>query len=295
MIKMRKFNLLIFAFCALFFYPNSKAQLLYKVEGNGLARPSYIFGTHHLAPLDVADKSGAIQYLDSVDIIIGEIDLTQDMEAAAMQMASHMIAPEDSTLSKVLTPEEYSLVDTALQKWAAMLGIELNLFDSMKPVVVSTMLAQAIMSELLPDFDPSKQLDTFFMATGKLKGKKIRALETPEYQAVVLFDSTPVSEQAKALVALVKDPDKSIELAKSINEAYYAGDLEAMFKLSQEEDENPEFMVALLDRRNANWIEELPEMIKEDSAFIAVGALHLAGENGIINGLRERGYIVTPQ
>jgi len=50
----------------------------------------------------------------------------------------------------------------------------------------------------------------------------------------------------------------------------------------------------LLDDRNKNWLAQLPSLMKEQQTFIAVGALHLSGENGLIHLLRDAGYTLTP-
>lgn len=271
-----------------------KAQLLYRISGNGLEKPSYIFGTHHMAPVEFLDNTPVIAYIDSVETVVGEIDLTQDMSEAALKMASHMIAPPDSVLSAIFTPEQYARISEEFDKWSPVPGLSLKMLDTMKPNAVATMLAQGIMLKLIPGFDDSKQLDTFFMAMGKNKGKNIEALETADFQAQVLFDEMPVSLQAEALLEMIEEPEKCVAMAESINEAYFKGDLAEMQRLSEEENDNPEFNNALVDRRNAAWLEKLPELMKESSCFIAVGALHLPGENGVLEGLEKLGFTVTP-
>ncbi|MDE6336288.1 MAG: TraB/GumN family protein, partial [Muribaculaceae bacterium] len=125
-------------------------------------------------------------------------------------------------------------------------------------------------------------------------GKKIVPLETAEQQAALLFDFTPISLQAEALVEMLKDPQKSVDSAKKLTEAYMKQDLPAMLELSEKDDEHPEFMEALLDKRNADWLTKLPDIFNDGSTFVAVGALHLAGDKGVIEGLRKLGYTVTP-
>jgi uncharacterized protein YbaP (TraB family) len=56
----------------------------------------------------------------------------------------------------------------------------------------------------------------------------------------------------------------------------------------------PEEMKPLLDDRNNHWIHQLPGLMKEQSLFVAVDALHLVGESGLVNGLRKMGYTVIP-
>lgn len=291
---MRKFKqILASLFIAAIAFPVS-AQVLYKVEGNGLTEPSYIFGTHHLAPLSMIETFGATEPFNQSKQVIGEIDMTQDQMAMSMAMQPHMMAPADSTLSKVISPEDFAIINEEFKKWSPMPGVDLTMFDMMKPMVATTMVAVGMSSQAMPGFNPQEQLDTYFQTQGKAEGKTIVPLETVEEQAVILYDTTPIAHQAEALVEMLKDPSEAIQSVKELTEAYNAGDLAKMLELSEKEDEHPEFMLALLDRRNANWLTKLPELLKQAPSFIAVGALHLAGDQGIIEGLRKLGYTVTP-
>lgn len=272
----------------------ASAQILYKVEGNGLTAPSYIFGTHHLAPLSVIEKTGADKCFKEASQVVGEIDMTQDQMKLGMAMQPHMIAPSDSTLSKVISPEDFTIISEEFKKWAPMPGMELSMLEGMKPMVASTMVAVGMAAQAMPGYNPQEQLDTYFQIQGKNEGKTITPLETVEYQASVLYDTTPIAFQAEALVDMLKDPSKAIQSSKDLTAAYDAEDLSKMLQLSEEDDEHPEFMVALLDKRNAEWLEKLPEIMKAAPSFIAVGALHLAGDKGIVEGLKKLGYNVTP-
>lgn len=272
----------------------ASSQVLYKVEGNGLSSPSYVFGTHHLAPISVLDQFGAKAPYESVSQVVGEIDMTQDQMALAQAMQPHMMAPADSTLSKVIAPEDFTVISEEFKKWAPMQGMELSMLDMMKPMAVTTMIAATMAQQAMPGFNPAEQLDSWFQLQGKAAGKKIIPLETVEQQATLLFDTTPISYQAEALVELLKDPSEALENTKALTEAYNNQDLDKMLKLSEDEDEHPEFMIALLDKRNADWLTKLPAIFKEGPTFVAVGALHLAGDKGIVEGLRKLGYKVTP-
>lgn len=271
------------------------AQVFYKIEGNGLKAPSYIFGTHHLAPLSVIDSiPGCMDAFKAAEQVVGEIDMTMDQMQLAAQMQPYMMAPQDSTLSKLISPEDFSRINEEFKKWAPMPGMSLEQLDMLKPMVVTSMVAIQMVMKNLPGFNPQEQLDTYFQMQGKQLGKNIRGLETPEYQAKVLYCTLPVASQAKGLVELLDDPDESVKKTKELNEAYLRHDLNALSELSEEDDEeDSRFMDALLRIRNANWIKEIPEIISQTPSFIAVGALHLPGELGVIEGLRKAGYTVT--
>ena len=272
----------------------ANAQILYKVEGKGSTQPSYIFGSHHLSPISIIDESGAMEYFNQTDQVVGEIDLTIDPMTLSMKLQPHMMAPADSTLSVLLSGEDMEALEAQFQKWAPMPGMQLQMLEPLKPMAVSTMMAVALSSEAMPGFDPNQQLDTYFFKLGKEEGKKIGALETPEYQGTVLFDMTPLTVQAESLIDMLKNPEESVEMAKKLSEAYKNRDLDAMINLTKESDEHPEFMEIILYKRNEDWMNKLPTIIEETPSFIVVGALHLAGPKGIIEGLKSKGFTVTP-
>ena len=77
----------------------AQAQVFYKVSGNGLQKPSYIFGTHHLAPLSMLDSiPSAKAALDETERAVGEVDMT----GGQMQLAAY----------KECKSEEYDFVAT---------------------------------------------------------------------------------------------------------------------------------------------------------------------------------------
>lgn len=292
----RKF--ISFASLALLTVSSLSAQIFYKIEGNGLTSPSYIFGTHHLAPLSVIDSiPGCREAFKAADQVVGEIDMTIDQMTLATKMQPYMMAPADSTLSKVFTPEELKIVGDEFEKWAPMPGMNVQMLDMMRPMVVTTMISVGMVQKELPNYNPTEQLDTYFQGDAKARGKEIKGLETPEFQAELLYCKVPIAEQAKALLELAKDPKDSMEKSKKLNELYLAQDIEGLMALTNESDNSSDesaFMEALVNMRNANWVKELPDIMKERPSFIAVGALHLPGENGVIEGLRKAGYTVTP-
>ncbi len=272
----------------------ASAQVLYKVEGNGLSSPSYIFGTHHIAPISVIDQFGAKAPFESAVQVVGEIDMTQDPMQLAAAMQPHMMAPADSTLSKVISADVYDKVNEAFKKLAPMPGMDLSMLEPLKPVSVNTMIAVSLAQQAMPGYNPAEQLDTWFQTTGMSEGKKIVPLETVEQQASILFDSMPIAYQAEDLVEMLLDVQKAVLKTKELSDAYLAQDIDKLLALSEAENERPDFMKALIDNRNADWLKKLPAIFNDGSTFVAVGALHLAGEKGIVQGLRNLGYTVTP-
>lgn len=283
-------SLIILSLC---FFTNAEAQIFYKVSDNGLERPSYIFGTHHLAPLSIfTNNKPATEAFESADQIVGEIDMTGNQMEMAMKMQPYMMAPADSTLSKVFPGDKFAKADSLLQNTLKMQGITLKAFDILKPMAVTQQIIVAIIMQNMPEFKANEQLDSYFQQKGKENGKKIVALETVEQQADLLFCTRSIRSQAEDLMEMLSNPQDLISESKKLNEAYFAQDLEALYKLTKEDDSDPVFFEKLLNDRNKNWIKQLPEIMKMGSSFIAVGCLHLAGESGLVEQLRRLGYKV---
>lgn len=266
------------------------SQILYKIEGNEVKKPSYIFGSHHLSPISIVEDSGAMEYFNQTSQVVGEIDLTMDPVSISMALQPFMMAPADSTLSVLLQGENLDSLNAQFVKWTPVPGIKLQDLESLKPMAVSTMLAAAMSQEVMPGYNPELQLDTYFLQKGKNEGMDIIALETPEYQGEVLFNLTPLTVQAEVLVEMLKNPEESLDAARKLSKAYQERNLDLMMEVSKEDDSYPEFMENILYKRNEDWLKKLPGIIKENPAFIVVGALHLAGPKGILQGLREQGF-----
>ena len=150
-----KRKLISVALTALFVCMGASAQIFYKIEGNGLKAPSYIFGTHHLAPLSVIDSiPGCKDAFAGVEQIVGEIDMTIDQMQLAQKMQPYMLAPQDSTLSKVIPAGDFARLNEEFKKWAPMPGMSLEMFDMLKPMVVTAF------------FEPSGPLCHYFKMDG---------------------------------------------------------------------------------------------------------------------------------
>lgn len=290
--KMKKNLLFLTVFMTIFSLTN--AQILYKVQTKNSESPSYIFGSHHLSPISVVEESGVMDFFNQTDQVVGEIDLSMDPMALTMALQPYMMAPADSTLSVVLKGENLDSLNAQFVKWAPMPGMQLQMLEPLKPIAVTTMLAAGMTQEVMPGFDPNQQLDTYFFQTAVKEDKNIVALETPEYQGEVLFNMTPISVQAEMLIDMLKNPDEALNAARKLCDAYKNRDLDAMIEISKEDTEHPEFMEQILYKRNADWLEKLPAILEETPSLVVVGALHLAGSKGIIQGLKDKGYEITP-
>ena len=275
------------------------AEILWKVSGNGLARPSYILGTYHLAPASMIDEIPGMQLaLEGCDIVIGEIDNIELTKPDVMlAMAQAMIAPSDSILEKLLSPEEIQLVEQIYDKYCSKsTGIPFSLMNRFKPAAISFLIEQAKELQRVKDADPTQLIDMAVQLRGNEMGRPSMGLETVDEQIGFLF-SSPIAQQAQRLLDLCENDDLAEEQSEELCEAYMSQDLdriERMFSDPNLVEMDEEEMNTLVVDRNNNWMEKLVKMMPERACLVVVGAGHLIGEKGLLQQFRDRGYTVEP-
>lgn len=270
------------------------AQLLWEISGNGLEKPSYLFGTHHVAPVSVLDSvPGFTDALAKVDKVYGEMNMSQENTPEKQQvMLGFAMAPQDSTLTTVLAPAQLDSLDKVLKSYMGPM-VTVNQFAPMKPAMLNVVLALVQSQKVFPTFDPTKQLDTEIQTRGAAAGKEIGGFETMEDQCKAIFGGSIVS-QANELMDMVRNDDKVADTAMKLAKAYLAGDLSTMLSIMEEPTMggSDEWAERMLHQRNANWVRVMTALLPTASVLIAVGAGHLPGDKGLINLLRNEGYTV---
>lgn len=273
---------------------SAEAQLLWKISGNGLEKPSYLFGTHHMAPVSVLDSvPGFNEALASADNVYGEMIMADAMSPESQQMMMMAaMAPQDSTLTAILSPAAIDSLNTILAKYLGpqMTAAALN---PVKPAMVSTLLAAAQTQAAFPQYNAAQQLDGEIQSRAAALGKEVGGLETMADQCQALFGGS-ILAQANDLMQAVRNDDMAIDVVKQLANAYLAGDLQAMLDIMENPATgfNDEQADRMINKRNADWMRVLAGMLPTMSVLIAVGAGHLPGDKGLISLLRREGYTV---
>lgn len=271
------------------------AQLLWKISGNGLQKPSFIFGTHHIAPISIIDSTtGFTDALNNVDILYGEIDMaTMTEPAAQMKMATATVAPQDSTLSKVLSETDIKELNGLLASLNSPLTTAA--IDQLKPTMVSNLITILMATKEFPDFNQSQQLDATVQSIAKKNGIQVKGLESLDTQIDLLFN-TPISLQAKALHELIEHFDVCSKYSRLLAKAYIEGNLDELNRLitAPESGMTADEAERLITNRNYSWVDILISIMPTASIMAVVGAGHLTGENGLISLLNKKGFDVTP-
>ena len=271
-------------------------SLLWRISGNGLASPSYLFGTHHLTPLSILDRvPGLNEAFEATEQVVGELDL-RDMEMLQMQIMQHAMMPEGVTYESLLSAEDIELLDSKL---TSLLGAGIEHLGMFNPAMLMVTITTAIYQRDFPT-TASVSLDEHFQQKALARSRPVRALDTVEFQIYALFEASSIERQAERLMCMVRHPEMEIELLHQLHEIYYAFDINGLYALMIESNESSpcpatdEELNALTRNRPLRNIEQLSAIINEKPSFIAVGALHLPGEYGLIAGLRRAGFTVEP-
>ncbi|MGF1924696.1 MAG: TraB/GumN family protein [Bacteroidia bacterium] len=267
-------------------YQKPENTLLWEISGNGLKKSSYLFGTYHFAGRDFIDTMKVLQAkLTSSEVIVGELIIDNTV---AMKLMPHM-AMQNTTLDKLMSANQYQMVATYLKKIS---GYNLKLFNSMKPVAVQMTMLQFIAPRTVSPTNPA--LDQYLQDYGRANKKKVMGLETVEDQAAVLFGGS-LTRQTELLLKSVRDEERAEREGQQLYANYIAQNLEELEKFFvKSEDYTKDELDQLLKNRNKKWMDQLPNLMQDQSLFIAVGAGHLVGEDGLIIALKARGYNVRP-
>lgn len=270
--------------------------LLWRVSGAGLDRPSYILGSHHLAPISMVDSiPGLRAALAGVDAVYGELDKESLTSPAAQStMLEWAMAPADSTLQVVLTPAQIVRVDSIFADYMGMPGLAAS-FSAFKPALLSTQLAMLQNSRVMPELDAASAFDVAFLTLAEQQGKEIGALETLQRQLELLFGD-PLAIQASDLMEAIDNNDALVEQARDLYAAYMARDLDALTAVVLDTDSGLDATHSqrLIFDRNHAWSRQLQSIMPGRSILVMVGAGHLGGDEGLLNLLRAAGYTVEP-
>ena len=270
----------------------SNAQLVWKISGNGIKKPSYILGTHHGCPFTYCDSiPGLMKSFDKVDNIIGEINMIElaEMSPERMQkMQAMMMMPADTSLLSLFSTEEAAKVNEWLGK---KMGASLEMLSVMKPMTIMVTVQNKEMMEVIPEIATMTTIDKYMQTLGQRKGKTIGELETADYQMELLYGNS-LEEQADALLEMIDHGD-SKGLLQQLTNAYKSQNIDTLWKVFQEQMTGYEYD-AIVKVRNLNWEKQMKEILPKQTTLFVVGAGHLPGEYGMINLLQEAGYKVKP-
>jgi|KBSMisStaDraftv2_1062788.scaffolds.fasta_scaffold03855_5 uncharacterized protein YbaP (TraB family) len=264
-------------------------SLLWEVSGNGLTKPSYLYGTIHMICKDDASLGDSlISAIQRSDRVYFEVDMDNLMEMLSAIKDFKM--RNDTTLADLLSKEDYEKVKEYMESKGGLLPF--SQLETYKPMLASSLLMESGIG-----CDEPVAMEQLILEEAKKNKKRVDGLETMSYQASI-FDSIPYKLQAEQLLKYVNDSGSKSEADKQFEEmieAYKTQDIEKLGEYVKKDDGGlGNYEDILIYNRNRNWVEKLKKLMPEKSLTIAVGAGHLAGEKGVIKLLRKAGYTVRP-
>ena len=260
--------------------------LLWRIEGSG-AQASYIFGTIHLSDARVTQLPSQVsRALDDARSLTIEVGLDP---SNLLTLANRMVFLDGRDLPGAVGPELYGRTAALTSR----LGLPESAVRLFRPWAIALLLS-------VPPQNPSEVLDFVIANTARAQGKPVHDLETVDEQ-VGVFEALPDGDQVVLLRRAVENYETMPRAIGRVIEAYLARDLAAMQRISEEMDGggveikrlNDAITRRLLNERNVRMAERLQPRLKEGNAFVAVGALHLYGVNGVLAELERRGWRVT--
>lgn len=272
---------ILFAFLAL--TSLAQAQLLYQISGNGLSTPSFIYGTIHMLPKDQFKLSNSLKRAFEASTTIA-MEVVLDMSGAEkIALAQKVLLPEGKTLRDFMNEQDYLQLKMYCLDSLQWNEAKFERSSKLKPMFFSSILIQESMKDMA-----SYEME--FNKMAKKKHKETIGLETVEFQ-LALFDQLPMQTQVDMLKADYNSDMKNFEV---LLDSYLKEDLEKLALLMNAETAAyPEFNELLLINRNKSWIAPMRSQMAKESTFFAVGAGHLAGEQGVLSLLKQAGYTVS--
>lgn len=237
------------------------------------------------------------QALDGCDVVVGEIEKESMMsQESQVLMAQAMMAPADSTLEQLFSPEDYAIVEEVFNKYFGSMGVKLSQMNMLKPGAISVQMQAMQAMKHFPNLNENELIDMAVQTRANEMGRPSIGLETIQEQIDLLFN-TPLTEQAEGLLDACKKDDLFTIQSSALVEAYMALDLtriEEIFTDPELGGDDAEALDALIYDRNRSWAEKLARMMPERACLVCVGAGHLPGDQGLLQLLRDRGYTVEP-
>ena len=268
-------------FCVLFVFSSTDAQLLYKISCNGLKQDSYLFGTIHTMPKEDFEMPNKVtNALKSCSTIALEIQIDMSL-SEKIELAKMTVIPNGETLKNYMTDSAYVRLKKYCMDSMSWKESKFEQYSHLKPFFFSSMVLQEKIGK-------QKSFEMEFDKLAKKYKKPLIGLETVMYQMETI-DRISIQDQLRFM-----DDFSNMSEFDVMFKLYEQEDIDGLYQMiAAETDMLPEFNHWFLDVRNANWIPVIENQISKEATFIAVGAGHLGGTNGVLQLLKNAGYTIT--
>ena len=289
LIRLALLPILVFS-CSMAVEANSKiTPSLWKVEKNGVT--SYLLGTVHLGDQEMAGLPSYVKTaIEKTDKVVVEVDLSKVSPLEQQQiMMNYMMLPAGKTLKSELSNKNYQ----ALSKYMTKLGLGMEMFEPMQPFAV--MLQITLMEYQKAGYNSTFGIDKQVMNVAQRLNMPIFQLEKLEQQMKMFlsfsrYNNKMIEDGLEELADMDKYFNRLIGSWKRGDDA----SLESYYSETFTGDSYSALTEkVLLTDRNKNWVKQLNTKMTKQPHFIAVGALHLYGPEGLLSLFKNQGFKVS--
>ena len=251
----------------------------------------YILGSVHFLKEESYPLNPVIETaFNKSSILVVEANVNDPGKADIQNLLSRAVYAGDETLDKRISPETYRYT----QKEAERIGLPVELIQKQKPWYLALTFEALELMRL--GFDPKFGVDVRFLSKAQASNKKIAELESLNEQINLLSGFTDSDQELLLLYTLKNLNVVSREIGRIVK-SWTAGDergVESVLTESVREEPRLAPMIKkLIDDRNIGMVSKIEGYLKTGQTyFVVVGAGHVVGNKGIVNMLKEKGYLV---
>lgn len=260
--------------------------LLWEISGNGLKKPSYLFGTMHVSSKMVFHLSDSFYFgIKNADVVALELDpqLWQDQLFRYQNMQTNLRFYTQGSPNDYLNEKSFQL-----EKYEDKIKLAL----SEEPTIINGLLYRNFQPRA--DFEEDTYLDLYIYQTGKKLGKQATGVENYFETEKLILEATQDMMKDKKKKSFDTDGESMYEIEKKTQDAYRKGDLDMLDSLERLMQPSSAYLEKFLYKRNEIQANSVDSILKKHSLFVGVGAAHLPGKRGVIELLRQKGYHLRP-
>jgi uncharacterized protein YbaP (TraB family) len=238
----------------------------------------------------MTDKS----FLDDLDLVMAKFESCEIYATEVIldsttidKMRSASLMSDSTTLEDVIGEEGYQKTN---QWFYQLTQLDLAIFKRYCPAAIQMLLLSAVHRNVFPH--QSEPLEPYFQS--KAKNKKIIGLETIEQQVNMLYRTYSYKTQGEKLLNFISHKETLADSLVRTDAFYKSQHISELYGMMKSDPFVTAEDLSLLFERNLLWMQKLLSLFRMQSTFVCVGVLHLAGDDGLIQLLRQHGYTATP-
>jgi uncharacterized protein len=262
-----------------------KNSVIWRISGNGLPAPSFLFGTVHVVDSgDISIHSTIIEQLKRSSTLVFETDI---LDPQYPQLALQQAMMKHGTLDSIMSKEQFERLKKFFRE---EFNFPIERVSNMKPFYIASLMGA------LNAQGSSKSYEEILVEIARKEDKKMCGISNVEKESK-LIDKIELKDQVDYLFTEIESykNGESEKMKNKMMKAYENADIEIIHALVSESlKDYPVVYRQLFSARNEFWLPAMVDLMQDQSCFFAVGVGHLPGESGLIRLLRTKGYKVVP-